>query len=75
MPKNHIQNINATNYSITDRNNGPVKKKRHIVGTIVALIFSLALALFMRYYVEKSNNRALNDATTGQTQQDDGNDQ
>jgi hypothetical protein len=71
MPKNHIQNINDTNYSITDKN-GPVKKKRHVVGTILALIFSLLLALFMRYYIEKNSIKTPDNEVTTQMQ-DDGN--
>ena len=53
MSKKSVEIINDTNYSITDRSR-PVKKKRHIFGTIVAIIISLLLALFMRYYIELS---------------------
>ena len=55
MSKKNVEVINDTNYSITDRSH-PVKKKRHIFGTIVAILISLLIALFMRYYVEMSGD-------------------
>ena len=55
MPKKNVEIINDTNYSITERSR-PVKKKRHVFGTIVAVIISLILALFMRYYIEVSGS-------------------
>ena len=56
MAQKNVEVINDANYSITDRNR-PVKKKRRIFGTILALLLSLVLALFMRYYVEVSVHR------------------
>ena len=53
MSEGNIQVINDTNYSITDRKR-PIKKKRHVFGTIIAMIISLLLAMIMRYYVEVS---------------------
>lgn len=53
MARKNEEVINDTNYSITDRNR-PIKKKRRVFGTIVAILLSLLLALFMRYYVEVS---------------------
>ena len=55
MARKNVELINDTNYSITDRNL-PVKKKRRIFGTVVAIVISLLLALFMRYYVEISGD-------------------
>ena len=56
MANKNIEVINDANYSITDRTR-PVKKKRHVLGTVLALVFSLLLALFMRYYVEFSGGQ------------------
>ena len=53
MPRKNVEIINDTNYRITERNH-PEKKKRRVFGSIVALVISLLLALFMRYYIEKS---------------------
>ncbi len=53
MPNKNVEIISDTNYSITGRAR-PVKKKRTVFGTILALVISLLMALFLRYYVEVS---------------------
>ena len=53
MSNKNVEVISDTNYSITGRRR-PVKKKRTLFGTVFALIVSLLLALFLRYYVEMS---------------------
>ncbi|MBE6673449.1 MAG: hypothetical protein E7599_08050 [Ruminococcaceae bacterium] len=67
MAKRNVESVNDTNYSITDRNR-PVKKKRRIFGTILALLLSLVLALFMRYYVEVSVHREAENKKEDSTQ-------
>ena len=67
MDNKNTEVVNENNYSITDRNR-PVKKKRRIFGTIVALVISLLLALILRYYIEVSGR----DAADNETCVDDG---
>ncbi|MBE6638016.1 MAG: hypothetical protein E7616_00960 [Ruminococcaceae bacterium] len=51
MPNKYVETINSTNYHITDMKR-PVKKKRTLFATILALLLSILVALFLRFYIE-----------------------
>ena len=62
MPKKNVEIINNTNYKITERNNTE-KKQRRVFGSVIALVISLLLALFMRYYIAKTDSEDANNET------------
>ena len=62
MPKKNVEIINNTNYKITGRNNSE-KKQRRVFGSVMALVISLLLALFMRYYIAKTDSEDANNET------------
>ena len=54
----NIEIVGETNYSISAGPRPTKKKKRRIFGTIVAILISLLLALFTRYFVEIKRQKA-----------------
>lgn len=54
----NIEIVGETNYSISGSPKPTTKKKRRIFGTILAIVISLLLALFTRYFVEIKRQKA-----------------
>ena len=54
----NIEIVGESNYSISAAPRPTAKKKRRILGTIIAILLSLLLSLITRYFVEINLQKA-----------------